>query len=412
MVINLFKREAYMEKIRPFINKDLVKVLTGIRRSGKSTLLQLVQQELLANGISEAQICSINFESLARANSDMMTTYQELLDFGKNHSGKTYIFLDEIQELPGWEKMINSLRVDMDCDLYVTGSNSKLLSGELATYLAGRYVEISVYPFSFSEIMAAERLKHPERNAEEIFQQYLRFGGMPFIYENDLDAAAALTYLRDIYHSILLKDIISRYSIRDVELYERVLSYLLANIGQSFSGINVMKYLKNENRALSQETLYNYIAYAQDACLLHLAPREDVQGKKMLKFQEKIFLADQGIREAVYGNNARDINQILENIIFLELLRRGFKVSIGKSDAKEIDFVAEKAAQRMYIQVSYLLADDSVIQREFSALADIRDNYPKLVLSLDHYDFSREGIVHKNLIDFLLDQPVISTPGH
>jgi len=401
--MSMIKREAYMAKIRPFINKDLVKVLTGIRRSGKSTLLQLVQQELLADGVSESQICSINFESLARANSDMMATYQELLDFGKGHSGKTYIFLDEIQELPGWEKMINSLRVDMDCDLYVTGSNSKLLSGELATYLAGRYIEISVYPFSFSEIMSAESQKHPDRSVEELFQHFLRFGGMPFIYENDLNPSATLTYLRDIYHSILLKDIIARYSIRDTELYERVTSYLLANVGNSFSGVSVMKFLKNENRTLSQETLYNYIAYAQDACLLHLAPRVDVQGKKMLKFQEKIFLADQGIREAVYGNNDRDVNQILENIVFLELLRRGYKVSIGKTDAKEIDFVAEKASQRIYIQVSYLLADDSVIQREFSAFADIRDNYPKFVLSLDHYDFSREGIVHKNLIDFLLD---------
>lgn len=399
----MFKREEYMGKIRPFISKDLVKVLTGIRRSGKSTLLQLIQQELLAEGILETQICSINFENLARANTDMMTTYQELLDFGKNLSGKTYIFLDEIQELPGWEKMINSLRIDMDCDIYVTGSNSKLLSGELATYLAGRYVEISVYPFSFSEIMTAKRQKHPETNTEEIFQQFLRYGGMPFIYENDLDASATLNYLRDIYNSILLKDIISRYSIRDIELYERIMSYLLANVGNSFSGINVMKYLKNENRTLSQETIYNYIAYAQDACLLHLAPREDVQGKRMLKFQEKIFLADQGLREAVYGNNDRDVNQILENIVFLELLRRGFKVSIGKADAKEINFVAEKASQRIYIQVAYLLADDSIIQREFSALSDIRDNYPKFVLSLDKYNFSREGIVHQNLIDFLLN---------
>ena len=402
----MIKREEYIGKIRPFINKDLVKVLTGIRRSGKSTLLQLVQQELLSEGVPVTQIYSINFESLARANSDMMTTYHELMAFGKSHPGKTYIFLDEIQELSGWEKMVNSLRVDMDCDLYVTGSNSKLLSGELATFLAGRYVEIPVYPFSFSEIIQADRQKHPERNTEEIFQQFIRYGGMPFIYENDLEASAALNYLRDIYNSILLKDIISRYSIRDTELFERVMSYLLANVGNSFSGINVMKYLKNENRTLSQETVYNYIAYAQDACLLHLVPRLDVQGKRMLKFQEKIFLADQGLREAVYGNNDRDINQILENIAYIELLRRGFKVSIGKTDAKEIDFIAEKASQRVYIQVSYLLADDSVIEKEFSALAAIRDNYPKFVLSLDKYDFSRDGIVHQNLIDFLLRREI------
>jgi predicted AAA+ superfamily ATPase len=402
----MIQREAYLQKIRPFINKDLVKVLTGIRRSGKSTLLQFIQQELIERGVSVNQIYAINFESLSRVNSSMMSTYQELVDFGHGYPGKTYIFLDEIQGLPGWEKLVNSLRVDLDCDLYVTGSNSKLLSGELATYLAGRYIEIPIYPFSFQEVTQLTNNIKPVKSSQELFQQYLLWGGMPFIYENELDPSAAAGYLQDIFNSIVLKDIIARHAIRDVELFERVIFYLLANIGQPFSGASLTKYLKNENRALSQETLYNYIAYAQDACLLYLVPREDVKGKKILQFQEKIFLADQGIREAVYGNNQRDINQILENIVYLELLRRGFQVSIGKSGDKEIDFVAVSRSQRLYIQVAYLLADETVIQREFSVLAQIPDQYPKLVLSLDTFDMSRDGIRHLNLIDFLLENKI------
>ncbi len=400
----MIKRETYINRVRPFINKDMVKVFTGIRRSGKSTLLKLVQQELIADGVSENQIIMINFESMAYANRDFMSIYQELRHLSGNHGEKAYIFLDEIQELAGWEKMVNSLRVDLYCDLYITGSNSKLLSGELATYLAGRYIEVAVYPFSFQEIMKIKKEKQTELPVEEAFNLYLRFGGMPFLYENNLDATAALDYLKDIYNSIMLKDIIGRHAIRDVELFERILSYLLANVANPFSGSNIMKYLKNEKRAISLETLYNYISYSQEACLLYLTPRENVQGKRILKFQEKIFLADHGLREAIYGNNQRDINHILENIVFLELLRRGYTVRIGKSDAKEIDFIAEKTSQRIYIQVAYLIPDQNVAEREFSALLGIKDNYPKMVLSLDKFDLSRKGIVHKNLINFLLEQ--------
>ncbi len=400
----MIKRETYINRVRPFINKDMVKVFTGIRRSGKSTLLKLVQQELIADGVSENQIIMINFESMAYANRDFMSIYQELRHLSGNHGEKAYIFLDEIQELAGWEKMVNSLKVDLYCDLYITGSNSKLLSGELATYLAGRYIEVAVYPFSFQEIMKIKKEKQTELPVEEAFNLYLRFGGMPFLYENNLDATAALDYLKDIYNSIMLKDIIGRHAIRDVELFERILSYLLANVANPFSGSNIMKYLKNEKRAISLETLYNYISYSQEACLLYLTPRENVQGKRMLKFQEKIFLADHGLREAIYGNNQRDINQILENIVFLELLRRGYTVRIGKSDAKEINFIAEKMSQRIYIQVAYLIPDQNVAEREFSALLGIKDNYPKMVLSLDKFDLSRKGIVHKNLINFLLEQ--------
>jgi predicted AAA+ superfamily ATPase len=272
----------------------------------------------------------------------------------------------------------------------------------LATYLAGRYIEIQVYPFSFLEVTELAKTAYPERSRQELFQHYLLWGGMPFIYANQLDASATAAYLQDIFNSIVLKDIIARHSIRDVELFERMLHYLMAQVGQPFSGASLIKYLKNEKRTLSQETLYNYIAYAQDACLLHLAPREDVIGKRLLQFQEKIYLADPGIREAIYGNNQRDINQVLENIVYLELLRRGYRVSIGKSGDKEIDFVAESRNNRQYIQVAYLLADPAVVEREFSALNQIPDHYPKRVISLDTFDFSRDGVIHQNLIDFLL----------
>ena len=398
----MIKREAYLGKIRPFFNKDLVKVLTGIRRSGKSTLLKLIQQELLADGVKESQIYSINFESMAYANRGVTSIYEELKNFAETKKGKLYLFFDEVQELHGWERMINSLRADFNCDLYITGSNSKLLSGELATYLAGRYIELPVYPFSFQEIMKIKEEKRIARSLEDEFKSFLRLGGMPFIYDNELNEASALQYLKDIYQSIILKDIIARHSIRDIELLERVVIYLLANAANTFSGPSLAKYLKNEKRTLSLETIYNYIAYAREACLLHLVPRFDIQGKSLLKFQEKIYLADQGIREAIYGNNERDINQVLENIVCLELFRRGYNVHVGKFKEREIDFIADKQNQKIYIQVAYLLADETVTRREFSGLAGIRDNYPKLVLSLDHYDFSREGIVHENLIAFLL----------
>ncbi len=400
----MINRESYLTKIRPFINKDLVKVLTGIRRSGKSTLLKLIQQELISSGVLDDQIYSINFESMAYKNRDINSIYEELKRFAAGQNSKLYIFLDEIQELNGWESMVNSLRVDLNCDLYIAGSNSKLLSGEMATYLAGRYIEIPVYTFSFQEIMMMNHQKNINRPREEEFKTYLRLGGMPFIYDQELAEGSALEYLKDIYRSIILKDIVARHAIRDIELFERVITYLLANVANSFSGPNLIKYLKQEKRTLSLETIYNYITYAQEACLLYLAPRTEVQGKGLLKFQEKIFLADHGIRQAIYGYNERDINQVLENIVCLELLRRGFKVFVGKVKEKEIDFIAEKQGQKLYIQVAYLITDQSVASREFSVLKGIRDNFPKLVLSLDSFDFSSEGIVHKNLIDFLLQE--------
>lgn len=400
----MISREKYIEQIKPFIGKDLIKVFTGIRRSGKSSLLQLLKEKLIKEGASMDQFYSINFEDLSYQDKTARDIHDEIKIFCNNNPAISYIFLDEVQELVDWERLVNSLRVSTKADIYITGSNSNLLSGELATHLTGRYIEIPVYPLSFKEIYdwKSENNFGPI-DQDILFQQFLRLGGFPFIYASNLDEQAALSYLRDIYQSIMLKDVVSRHQIRDVELLNRIFLYLLSNTGQTFSGKSLSDYLKNEKRALSLETLYNYIAYAQEAFLVYLASRYDIRGKRLLSFQEKILLADMGIREAIYGNNERDVSQVLENVIFLELIRRGYKVTIGRIDENEVDFVADRGSERQYLQVVYILADESTVEREFSALENIDDNFPKMVLSLDKFDRSRNGIRHQNIIDFLLE---------
>lgn len=397
----MIKRNLYMQRIRPFMGKNIVKVLTGIRRCGKSVMLQLIQDEILENGVPKEQIFSINFETRSVdyvRNAD--ATYQVIKEFSQEHPGKIYLFLDEIQELEGWETMINSCMIDFDADIYITGSNAKMLSGELATYLGGRYVEFKIYPFSFSEVMEIWKDKSPQ----EVFQTYLVRGGMPFLYQFPIDEAGSKQYLDDIYSSIILKDIAQRNHIRDMEQLKRILLYFAANIGNTFSAANIVKYLKNEKRSMSSETLYNYIDYCRTACLLHLVSREDVIGKKVLQFQEKIYFTDHGIREAIYGNNLRDINQTLENVVYMELLRRGYDISVGKAADAEIDFVAQKGAEKIYIQVTYLLASEETVEREFQVLEKIPDNYPKYVVSMDEIDRSRNGIKHMNIRQFLLTE--------
>ena len=395
----MIERELYLSKIRPFIGKNIVKVLTGIRRCGKSVMLTLIQKELEESGIDKNMFLSINFESKAFGYvKSLDSTYAHIKDFADSHNGKIFLFLDEVQELEGWEKAINSCMIDFDCDIYLTGSNAKLLSGELATYLAGRYVEFKIYPFSFQE---AKKML-PETTETEAFQLYLKQGGMPFLYQFPMDETSVQQYLGDIYDSIILKDIITRYKIRDTEQFKRILMYFISNIGNTFSAANITKYMKSEYRGISNETLYNYIEYCKSACLLHLVPRQDLIGKKLLQFQEKIYLTDHGIREAIYGNNLRDISQVLENIVYMELLRRGFQVCVGKNNSLEVDFTAEKKSKKEYYQVAYLLASEETIQREFAPFKGIEDNYPKYVLSLDEFDFSRDGYIHLNLRKFLL----------
>lgn len=403
----MITREAYMKKIRPFINSDLVKVLTGIRRCGKSVMLELIKQELLQQGTTEKQFISFNFENMSFAHlCNAKALHDEIIRQSKTISGKIYLFFDEIQEVQDWEKCINSLRVELDCDIYITGSNAKLLSGELATYLAGRYVEFIIYPFSFAEFNELYKTVFPNTNAHDCFKKYLHFGGMPYLAALQYDEEACKQYLQDVYTSVELKDIVKRNTIRDVDMLDRILTYVTANIGTIFSANVIAKYLKSEGRSMAIETIINYVKACTDAFLFYQVKRQDVQGKKLLAINEKYYVADHGIREAVFGNNMKDINLILENIVYLELLRRGYKVSVGKIDNKEIDFVCEKQEQKLYIQVTYLLAAEETIQREFGVYSSITDNYPKYVLSLDEFDMSRDGIIHKNIRDFLLDNDI------
>lgn len=394
----MIQREYYMKQIRPFINTDLIKVLTGIRRSGKSVMLQLIQEELLSQQVRPDQMISLNFEDLANLPlCQPMALYQWIADKAAAIKGKIYIFLDEIQEVTNWERVINSLRVAFDVDIYLTGSNAKLLSGELSTYLAGRYVQFVIYPFSYQEFILANQLD----DTPQAFQKYLLFGGMPFLMNLHFQEGPSRQYLQDMYNSVILKDIVQRNSLRDVDLLERIIGYALSSIGHVFSASNITKYLKSEHRKVSNDTVLNYLNACTTAYLFYKIPRQDLLGKKLLSINEKYYVVDHGLREAVYGHNARDIDQILENIVCLELLRRGYTVTIGKTGNFEVDFIAEKGNRKCYVQVTYLLASPETIEREFRVYKDIKDNYPKYVVSMDELDFSQDGIQHYNIRKFL-----------
>ena len=399
----MIKREMYMKRIRPFINTDLIKVMTGIRRCGKSVMLELIKDELKKNGIDASQFLSFNFENMR--NSHLCTAqalHDEVLLRTQNLSGKIYLFFDEIQEVEHWEKCINSFRLELNCDIYITGSNAKLLSGELATVLGGRYVEFTIYPFSFSEFRELYLSVFPESSAPAVFQKYLLLGGMPYLSNLRFMEAPSRQYLMDIYHSVVLTDVVKRNKIRDVDMLSRIVAYVMGNIGTTFSSSSIVKFLKNEKRKVSPETVLNYINYCTSAYLFYQVKRQDLQGKQILATNEKYYMADHGLREAVFGGNMKDINLILENIIFMELLRRGYSVTVGKAGTKEIDFVCQLQDQKLYIQVTYLLASEETIQREFGVYNSIRDNFPKYVVSMDEIDMSQNGIKHKNIREFLM----------
>lgn len=399
----MIKRELYMSRIRPFIGTDLIKVMTGIRRCGKSVMLKLIQQELTESGVSSTQFISINFEDMCY--SHLLTVQalnDEIVKHAKEIGGKVYLFFDEIQEVKDWEKCVNSLRVSLDCDIYITGSNAKLLSSELATYLGGRYVEFVIYPFSFGEFIELYHSVNPDVSNQQCFQEYLLAGGMPYLANLRYEDAPSKQYLHDLFNSVQLKDIVKRNKIRDVDLLERIIAYVIANVGTTFSATSLAKFLKNEHRTVAPETILNYIKYCCDAYLFYQVKREDLQGKQVLSSNEKYYIADHGIREAIFGVNMRDINLILENIIYLELLRRGYEVTVGRMGDKEIDFVCSRSGEKLYVQVTYLLASEETVSREFGVYDAIRDNFPKYVVSLDEFDMSRNGIKHRNIRDFLL----------
>ena len=398
----MIQRESYMRRIRPFIDGDLVKVLTGIRRSGKSVMLELIQAELTARGVPPGQFISLNFEKMENAGlCTAEALHGEILRRASGIQGKVYLFFDEIQEVTDWEKCVNSLRVSLDCDIYLTGSNAKLLSGELATFLGGRYVEFVIYPFSFSEFSELYRQYFPDASPARMFQTYLTVGGMPYLGNLRYEKEPCMRYLEDLYNSVVLKDVVKRNRVRDVDLLERIISYVMANAGTVFSANSVAKFFKSERRTVSTDTVLNYIRYCKDAWLVYQASREDLRGKQILSMNEKYYIADHGLREAVFGGNSRDINLVLENILYMEFLRRGYTVAVGKLGDREIDFVCEKRGEKLYVQAAYLLASEETVRREFGVYEGIKDNFPKYVVSMDELDFSRDGIKHRNIREFL-----------
>ena len=400
----MIQRERYMQQIRDFMDKPVIKIITGMRRSGKSALLELTRQELLGRSIDEKNIISINFESMRyEALKEYKALYAEISAKAEQASGRVYILLDEIQEVIAWEQVVNSLRVDFDCDIYVTGSNARLLSGELATLLAGRYVEIHVYPLNFKEYLdfVATNEDEAHLSEQEQFANFLRFGGLPGIHQMKWEETRIMQYLHDIYNSVLLKDVIARNKIRDTALLESIVLYLMDNIGNTFSAKTISDFLKSQGRKLSTETVYNYLKALESAFLIHKAVRFDIKGKRVLETQEKYYLSDLGLRHAVMGYRDNDIAGLLENTVYLELLRRGYSVNIGKQDVAEVDFVANRADDRLYIQVCYVLTPENT-DREFAPLEAISDNYEKLVLSTDTLlRINRDGIRQKNIINFL-----------
>jgi len=307
----MIKRESYMRRIRPFIGGELIKVMTGIRRCGKSVMLELVKQELLDSGVGAEQFITLNFEDLRNAPlCRAEALHAEILRRAAAIPGKAYLFFDEIQEVQEWEKCVNSLRVALDCDIYITGSNAKLLSGELATYLGGRYVEFVIYPFSFAEFLELYRTIAPEASGQQAFQKYLLAGGMPYLANLRYAEEPSRQYLTDVFNSVQLKDVVKRNMVRDVDLLERILAYVMANVGTTFSASSLSRFLKNEQRNVAPETILNYLKYCCDAYLFYQVKRQDLQGKQVLSTNEKYYIADHGIREAVYGSNMRDINLV------------------------------------------------------------------------------------------------------
>jgi len=365
--------------------------------------LELIKQEISAQGVSEQNFICINFEDMRYSNLlKAKALHDEVLARAEGVEGKVYLFFDEIQEVEDWEKCINSFRVALDCDIYITGSNAKLLSSELTTYLGGRYVEFIIYPFSFAEFNEMYKQLDPQTTTVDTFKAYLFFGGMPYLGNLRYETEPVQQYLSDIFVSVQLKDVIKRNKVRDVDLLERIIAYVIANVGTTFSANSLVKFLKSERRTVAAETVMNYIKYCTEAFLFYQVKRQDLQGKQLLAINEKYYIADHGIREAVFGGNMRDINLVLENIVYMEMLRRGYDITVGKIGDKEIDFVCEKAGEKIYLQVAYLLATEDTIKREFGAFDNVKDNYPKYVLSLDEFDMSRNGIKHLNIREFLM----------
>lgn len=403
----MIARKTYIEQLKYFVNKPFIKVITGIRRSGKSSVLLLLREYFLAKGTDTVQVIYINFESFSFSELQNAAKLYEYVKAKIVKGKKNYLLLDEIQEVEAWEKCVNSFLVDFDVDIYITGSNSHLLSSELATFIAGRYIEIPVFTLSFSEYLQFRTHYFPakKRDKKAAFGSYLRLGGFPVIHTADYGEETAYKIVQDIYSSVILRDTVQRYKIRDVELLERIVHYAFDNIGNTFSGKNIADYLKSQQRKIDINTVYNYLNALEGAFVLYRVPRYDVKGKEILKTQEKFYLGDISLLYATMGYKDRLISGVLENIVFLELKRRGYNVFVGKLDAREVDFIAEKQGKKIYVQVAYKLESKETIAREFNPLLEIKDQFPKLVVTMDDFwKDSVEGVQHVHIADFLLSE--------
>jgi predicted AAA+ superfamily ATPase len=403
----MVQRERYLKQISPFIDKPVIKVITGIRRCGKSTFLKLICNSLTDSGIKPENILLINKDSLEF---DSLTTYKQLVSYVigrfKDVAGKKYLFIDEVQEIEGWEKALSGFLTDNTADLFVTGSNSRMLSSELATYISGRYVEFKLYTLTFSEFLKFRNVSEPEKTESE-FAFFMKYGGFPGIHRMEYDDEVIEQYVSSIYNTILLKDVVARNGLRDIVLLERIAQFTADNCGNITSSKKIADFLKSQKIKGSVDTVQNYLNMLTSAFIFHKVNRFDIKGKRLLEIHEKYYTGDIGLKHSLLGYKMNDISGHLENIVYLELLSRGYKVNIGKINELEIDFIATKNNQQMYVQVAYLLADNKTIEREFGALEKITDNYPKIVLSLDKFlDNNRNGIKWYNLIDFLKNEQV------
>lgn len=399
---NTYIRESYLSKIRPFVGKGIVKVITGMRRSGKSTIMDQMISELVSDGISEDMILKYDLESRNTPRfKDADDMYDSISSWASGR-GHVHVFLDEIQNLDDWHTCVRAMLTDLDADIYITGSSSKMLSGEMATHLAGRYVEVKVQPFSFSEIVDVERMRGGSRDVRELFDLYLHHGGMPLIVMNGYDPLMTDSILTAMYDSVVINDIAGRRGIRNTLALKEVIGYAMSEIGHVVNSTNVGNYLRSQGKKASVDSILDYLDAAEDAMFLSKVPRKDIRGREILRIDHKYYMTDLGMREANGMSNTMSIDQVLENIVYNELRFRGYDVCIGRNDGLEVDFVATKGKTTEYYQVSYLLASESTVEREFRSLESIDDNFPKHVLSMDTLDRGRNGIVHRNVIDWLL----------
>lgn len=397
-------RSEYVEKIIAYMDTPFVKVLTGVRRCGKSTIMNMLRMEIEKRGISRDRVLHYNFDSLEYEG----MTAKELFTAIKGQlstEGKTYLFLDEIQEIRGWEKVVNSLMSDHDVDIYVTGSNSRMMSSEISTYLTGRYIAFRIYPLSFAEYLKFRKEFAAVDDLRKELVRYLQLGGFPALHLREYTKDEAYPIVRDIYNSTIFTDIVRRNYIRKIDQFERVVRHVFDNVGNTFSASSIAKNLKSEQRTLDNETVYNYLSKLESAYILHRCSRYDIKGKEILKTQEKFYLSDPALRYSVLGYNADSAAAMLENIVYLELLRRGYDVCVGKLEGYEIDFIATRQEEKIYVQIAKEIKSDSTREREYGRLLEIRDNYPKYVLLNDDYAGGNyQGIKTIHIADFLLSK--------